>query len=124
MFRVRSDGRACFYSPTILGVGVLFFVGLCYTIRMAEKIALVTGASSGFGLLTSIELRKAGFRVVATMQQSRTGVGAMVDIRVLDVTKLDAIQGSVDAVVRDYGRLDVVVNNAGRCVGLRGGYQA
>ena len=68
MFRVRSDGRACFYCPTILGVGVLFFARLCYTIRMAEKIALVTGASSGFGLLTSIKLQKAGFRVVATMR--------------------------------------------------------
>ena len=97
---------------------------LCYTIRMAEKIALVTGASSGFGLLTSIELAKAGFRVVATMRDlgrrdrleqaiAAAGTGAMVDIRVLDVTKFDAIQGSVDAVVRDYGRLDVLVNNAG-----------
>ena len=97
---------------------------LCYTIRMAEKIALVTGASSGFGLLTSIELAKTGFRVVATMRNlgrrnrleqaiAAAGTGAMVDIRALDVTKFDAIQGSVDAVTRDYGRLDVLVNNAG-----------
>ena len=34
---------------------------------MPDKVALITGASSGFGLLTSIELAKAGFRVVATM---------------------------------------------------------
>lgn len=91
---------------------------------MPEKIALVTGASSGFGLLTSIELAKAGFRVVATMRDLRrrarleqavaaTGVGSKIDVRALDVTKFDLIQGFADTVVQDYGRLDVLVNNAG-----------
>ena len=100
---------------------------LCYTIRMPEKIALVTGASSGFGLLTSIELAKAGFRVVATMRdlgrrerldQAVTAgeAAAKVDVRQLDVTKFDTIPGFVDGVVRDYGRLDVLVNNAGFAV--------
>ena len=51
-----ATGRPAFlYSPTILGVRLLFFAPLCYTTRMAEKIALITGASSGFGLLTSVE---------------------------------------------------------------------
>jgi len=94
---------------------------------MAEKIALVTGASSGFGLLTSIELAKAGFRVVATMRDlgrrdrldqavTAAQVGDKVDIRALDVTKFDTIQGVVDTVVGNYGRLDVLVNNAGFAV--------
>lgn len=94
---------------------------------MPEKIALVTGASSGFGLLTSIELAKAGFRVVATMRdlgrrerldQAVTAgeAAAKVDVRQLDVTKFDTIPGFVDGVVRDYGRLDVLVNNAGFAV--------
>jgi len=94
---------------------------------MPEKIALVTGASSGFGLLTSIELAKAGFRVVATMRDpgrrdrldqaaAAAGVAAKVDVRALDVTRFDAIPGFVDTVVRDYGRLDVLVNNAGFAV--------
>ncbi len=94
---------------------------------MPEKIALVTGASSGFGLLTSIELAKAGFRVVATMRD--LGRRERLDQAVraaesrqrstcvqLDVTKFDTIPGFVDGVVRDYGRLDVVVNNAGFAV--------
>src|ERR1700727_2519617 len=92
-----------------------------------EKIALVTGASSGFGLLTSVELAKAGFRVVATMRDlgrrerldeagAAAGVAAQIDIRALDVTKFDTIPGFVDAVVRDFGRLDVLVNNAGFAV--------
>jgi NAD(P)-dependent dehydrogenase (short-subunit alcohol dehydrogenase family) len=92
-----------------------------------EKLALVTGASSGFGLLTSVELAKAGFRVVATMRDlgrrerldqavSAAGLGAKVDVRALDVTKFDTLPGFVDAVVRDYGRVDVLVNNAGFAV--------
>jgi NAD(P)-dependent dehydrogenase (short-subunit alcohol dehydrogenase family) len=94
---------------------------------MPEKIALVTGASSGFGLLTSIELAKAGFRVVATMRDlgrrdrldqavAASGVAAQIEIRALDVTRFELIQDFVDAAVRDYGRLDVLVNNAGFAV--------
>ena len=94
---------------------------------MAEKIALVTGASSGFGLLTSIELAKAGFRVVAAMRDlgrnkrldmavAAAGVGTKIDVRELDVTRFDAIPGFVDSVVSDYARLDVLVNNAGFAV--------
>jgi NAD(P)-dependent dehydrogenase (short-subunit alcohol dehydrogenase family) len=94
---------------------------------MPEKIALVTGASSGFGLLTSIELATAGFRVVATMRDlarrdrlehavAAAGVAAQFDVRALDVTKFDTIQSFVDSVVSDYGRLDVLVNNAGFAV--------
>jgi NAD(P)-dependent dehydrogenase (short-subunit alcohol dehydrogenase family) len=92
-----------------------------------EKLALVTGASSGFGLLTSVELAKAGFRVVATMRDlgrrerldqaiALAGLGVKVDVRALDVTKFDTLPGFVNAVVRDYGRVDVLVNNAGFAV--------
>ena len=96
-------------------------------IPMPEKIALITGSSSGFGLLTSIELAKAGFRVVATMRDlgrrerldqaaAAVGVAAQLDIRALDVTDFDSLPAFVDAVVHDYGRLDVLVNNAGFAV--------
>ena len=94
---------------------------------MPDKIALITGSSSGFGLLTSIELAKAGFRVVATMRDlgrrerldlaaAAAGLAAQVDIRALDVTDFDALPAFVDTVVRDHGRLDVLVNNAGFAV--------
>jgi NAD(P)-dependent dehydrogenase (short-subunit alcohol dehydrogenase family) len=94
---------------------------------MADKIALITGSSSGFGLLTSIELAKAGFHVVATMRDlarrdrldqaaSAAGVAARIDIRGLDVTKFDSIPGFMDSVLRDYGRVNVLVNNAGFAV--------
>jgi NAD(P)-dependent dehydrogenase (short-subunit alcohol dehydrogenase family) len=94
---------------------------------MPDKIALITGSSSGFGLLTSIELAKAGFRVVATMRDlsrrdrldqaaTAAGLGSQIDIRALDVTDFDSLPAFVDAVVRDYLRLDVLVNNAGFAV--------
>jgi NAD(P)-dependent dehydrogenase (short-subunit alcohol dehydrogenase family) len=91
---------------------------------MPDKIALITGSSSGFGLLTSIELARAGFRVVASMRDLgrrerldqaavAAGVAAKLDIRQLDVTSFDALPAFVDGVVREHGRLDVLVNNAG-----------
>jgi NAD(P)-dependent dehydrogenase (short-subunit alcohol dehydrogenase family) len=94
---------------------------------MPEKIALITGSSSGFGLLTSIELAKAGFRVVATMRDlgrrgaleqaaAAAGVAGQIEVRALDVTHFDDIPGFVEQVVRDYGRLDALVNNAGFAV--------
>ena len=92
---------------------------------MPEKIALITGVSSGFGLLTSVELAKAGFGVVATMRdlarrerldEAAAAAGAELDVRRLDVTDFGTLAGFVDEVVRAYGRLDVLINNAGFAV--------
>ena len=77
---------------------------------MPDKIALITGSSRGFGLLTSIELAKAGFRAVATMRDlgnragleqgaATAGVAGQIDVRALDVTNFDTIPGFVDQVV-------------------------
>jgi NAD(P)-dependent dehydrogenase (short-subunit alcohol dehydrogenase family) len=94
---------------------------------MPDKIAVITGASSGFGLLTTIELAKSGFRVVASMRDlGRRGkldeagaaadLVAKIDVRRLDVTEINTIPGFVETVVRDYGRIDVLINNAGFAV--------
>ena len=91
---------------------------------MTDKLVFITGCSSGFGLLTSVELAKAGFKVVATMRDlsrrvkldeaaSAAGVGGKIDVRELDVTNFPAIPTVVDTVARDYGRIDVLINNAG-----------
>ncbi|MFY9561837.1 MAG: SDR family oxidoreductase [Terriglobales bacterium] len=95
---------------------------------MSDKIAVVTGSSSGFGLLTTVELAKAGFRVVASMRDlgrrarldeaaAAAGIVAKIDVRRLDVTEFAAMPGFVEAVVQDYGRVDALVNNAGFAVG-------
>jgi NAD(P)-dependent dehydrogenase (short-subunit alcohol dehydrogenase family) len=95
---------------------------------MPERVAVFTGASSGFGLLTSVELAKAGFRVIASMRDpgkrerlvqaaAAAQVSDRIDVRALDVTQVDAIPEFVDSVIRDYGRIDALVNNAGFAVG-------
>jgi NAD(P)-dependent dehydrogenase (short-subunit alcohol dehydrogenase family) len=89
-----------------------------------QKVALITGSSSGIGLLTTIEFAQNGYRVVATMRDlgrgdrleeaaQKAGVRDKIDIRRLDVTEFDSIAAGVDAMVRDHGRIDVLVNNAG-----------
>ncbi len=92
---------------------------------MAEdKVAVVTGSSSGIGLLTAVELALNGYRVVATMRNlesrgrleeaaHKAGVRDRLDLRRLDITEFDSLPGAVDAIVRDHARVDVLVNNAG-----------
>ncbi|MFN7950124.1 MAG: SDR family NAD(P)-dependent oxidoreductase [bacterium] len=85
-------------------------------------VALVTGTSSGFGLLASVDLAAAGFRVVATMRNldkrqplldaaARSKVE--LDVVRLDVTDAESIASARRHVEERYGRLDVLVNNAG-----------
>lgn len=94
---------------------------------MREKTALVTGSSSGIGLLTCVELARAGFRVVASMRDlgrrqhldeaaAQAGLAGGLDVRRLDITEGEQIPGFIAQLERDYGRLDVLVNNAGFAV--------
>jgi len=92
---------------------------------MAEqKVAVVTGSSSGIGLLTAIEFATNGYGVVATMRDlgrsgrleeaaQKAGARDKLDLRRLDVTEFETLPGAVDQIVRDHGRIDVLVNNAG-----------
>ncbi|MEO6298165.1 MAG: oxidoreductase [Paracoccaceae bacterium] len=83
-----------------------------------KGIALVTGASSGIGLVTAQAMAKAGFRVFGT---SRKQVADAQGITMLtcDVTDDASVQALIAEIMRQVGRIDVVVNNAG--VGLLGG---
>lgn len=85
-------------------------------------MALVTGTSSGFGLLASVELARAGFTVIATMRNlgkrqalldAASQAGVAVDVQPLDVTDAATIAASVAYVREHHGRIDVLVNNAG-----------
>jgi len=94
---------------------------------MPDKVALVTGSSSGIGLLTAIELANNGFKVIASMRDlgrrvrldqaaSAAGVSDKLDVQRLDVSESAAMPALAEKLVRDYGRLDVLVNNAGFAV--------
>ncbi|NQU76923.1 MAG: 3-oxoacyl-[acyl-carrier-protein] reductase [Planctomycetes bacterium] len=86
------------------------------------KIAIVTGAARGIGLEICRELLDAGMTVVAVdirpelFEAARASLGEPgenLDCRQLDVTDSKAFTSLVDAVVERYGRVDVLVNNAG-----------
>jgi NAD(P)-dependent dehydrogenase (short-subunit alcohol dehydrogenase family) len=88
-----------------------------------QPVALVTGTSSGMGLDTAVELARRGLVVIATMRDTSrataltdaaTQAGVEVDVRALDVTDHDAARACVDSVLAHHGRIDVLVNNAGR----------
>jgi NAD(P)-dependent dehydrogenase (short-subunit alcohol dehydrogenase family) len=79
---------------------------------------LITGCSSGFGLLAALRFARAGHRVVATMRRPETAPEALARAAAeglpLTVARLDVCDAaSVAAAVRDAGAVDVLVNNAG-----------
>ena len=78
------------------------------------KIALVTGASSGFGQLTAARLAASGYRVFGTSRKPQTSSAPGVEMLVLDVCSDESVQACVAELLRRAGRLDLLVNNAGQ----------
>ncbi|RKT56075.1 oxidoreductase [Saccharothrix australiensis] len=88
---------------------------------MTAKVCLVTGASSGIGHATALELLRAGHVVYGVARRLRrmdpiraAGARALA----VDVTEEDDLRRAVDTVLEEQGRIDVLVNNAG--IGLHG----
>ncbi len=86
------------------------------------KVVLVTGASSGTGHATALTLAEDGHQLLVgarrtdrldALVETIRGVGGTVRSRQLDVTSLQSMQAFVDAALETYGRVDVMVNNAG-----------
>lgn len=82
-----------------------------------KKTVLVTGASSGFGRETVKLFVNKGWNVIATMRSPEketelSRLDGVVVVR-LDVTDKDSIREAVDAGARQFGGIDVLVNNAG-----------
>lgn len=93
----------------------------------AEKTVLLTGASSGFGLLSAVTLAKRGWHVLATMRDGsrreklestakEAGVLEQIEVHGLDVTRVEQIESIVGIVEDRKMRLDALVNNAGYAV--------
>lgn len=94
---------------------------------MSKGTAVITGASSGFGMLASLELAKRGFHVIATMrnpakalplqkQAEALGIQGKIEIFQLDVTDEASIQ-LLERRLNEMDRVDVLINNAGYAAG-------
>ena len=87
--------------------------------RVEGKVALVTGAASGIGRATALRLAAEGARVVVTDRLVEAGeavaaeIGPSAFFQPLDVTREAEWIAAMEATVRRFGRLDVLVNNAG-----------
>jgi meso-butanediol dehydrogenase/(S,S)-butanediol dehydrogenase/diacetyl reductase len=90
--------------------------------RFEGKVAIVTGGASGIGAATARRLRSEGARVaIADMNEALgeqlakelAGADAGALFRATDVADLSEVEALVDAAVARFGRLDVLVNNAG-----------
>jgi NAD(P)-dependent dehydrogenase (short-subunit alcohol dehydrogenase family) len=92
------------------------------------KVALVTGTSSGFGMLTAVRLARMNWTVYAGMRDLDRGGELLARAREadaaerirpvrLDVTREDEIRAAVEKALAESGRIDALVNNAGFAAG-------
>ncbi len=87
-----------------------------------KEIALVTGANKGIGFEVVRVLAKKGLQVILGARNPERGKRALselkdegldVDLLELDLSDADSIERAVKELEKKYGRLDVLVNNAG-----------
>lgn len=83
---------------------------------MAQKVVLVTGASSGIGEATTLKLKNLGYTVYGAVRRidrmqhlAKDGI----HILAMDVTDDDSIQAGIEKIIAETGRIDALVNNAG-----------
>jgi len=87
-----------------------------------EKIAIVTGSSSGIGFETALALAREGYYTYATMRDTKKGnqikeiakkENLKLEVIELDVDKDKTVQAAINKIIKERNRIDVLVNNAG-----------
>ncbi|WP_432842075.1 oxidoreductase [Dactylosporangium sp. CA-092794] len=83
------------------------------------RIAVVTGANSGLGLVTATELARHGAHVVLAVRNTAAGeeaarrIGGVVEVRELDLASLASVRAFAAKLAADHPAIDLLVNNAG-----------
>ncbi|MEI7770371.1 MAG: SDR family oxidoreductase [Chloroflexales bacterium] len=91
---------------------------------MVDRVVIVTGANSGIGKMTALELARKGARVVMICRSRSKGEAAMaeiiaqsgsaqVELIIADFASLESVRRAADAFLKSHDRLHVLVNNAG-----------
>lgn len=87
-----------------------------------EKVAIVTGSSSGIGFETALALAREGYYTYATMRDTKKGnqiteiakkENLKLEVIELDVDKDKTVQDAINKIMKERNRIDVLVNNAG-----------
>ena len=86
-----------------------------------EKVAIVTGTSSGLGEAVALQLAAQGFRTYATMRNTSkastvlesAAESASLTILPLDVQNTESVNQAIERIMQTEGRIDLLINNAG-----------
>jgi glucose 1-dehydrogenase len=91
--------------------------------RLQDKVAIVTGAATGIGQAIAVRFAREGAavaidyigkpEVAANTQAQISSFGGKSVAVAADISKPDQVQNLIAAAVKAYGKLDIVVNNAG-----------
>lgn len=117
------------YTPMAIGAGAIgLILGARAALRfkrrigLRDKVVLITGGSRGLGLVMARECAAAGARVAICARDSDEIDRARRQIReygvdvlgvLCDVTKRPQVEGMIEGITRHFGRIDILINNAG-----------
>jgi NAD(P)-dependent dehydrogenase (short-subunit alcohol dehydrogenase family) len=100
-------------------------MGVLDAFSLTGQVSVVTGANRGIGRALAVALAEAGSDVVLLVRSAEAAAPVVAELEALgvrsgavlaDVTHPDEVAAAAQSVVDDYGRVDVLVNNAGYCI--------
>lgn len=101
--------------------------GVCYSkASLRGKMAIITGANTGIGLETAVDLAQRGARVILACRSEERGERAAVEVRkrsgsrsvlflCLDLSSLESVRAFARKILEEEPRVDILINNAGIC---------
>ena len=134
---VRDGFRSLSTHPTnvflgVIGISVAIYVarkyfggGVCYSkATLHGKTVIITGANTGIGLETAVDLAKRGARVVLACRSVEKGQAAVEAVKSrsknenvvfvkLDLASLKSVRDFSDRILQDEAHIDILINNAG-----------